>query len=94
MPLVSALQVPLAVGSAVICMLLYCANVIEAKINKKIKDNRSFLNRFELNLKKEGHKFARPIKAKQRNDAKEIICSLINFMNLIVVIKLDSISSA
>ena len=94
MPSVSALQVPLAVGSAVICTLLYCANVIEAKINKKIKDNRSFLNRFELNLKKEGHKFARPIKAKQRNDAKEIICSLINFMNLIVVIKLDSISSA
>ena len=94
MLLVSALQVPPEVAVLLTLTLLYCANVTEAKANKKIKDNTSFFNRFELNLKKEGHKFARPIKAKQRNDAKEIICSLINFMNLIVVIKLDSISSA
>ena len=92
MLLVSALQVPPEVAVLLTLTLLYCANVTEAKANKKIKDNTSFFNRFELNLKKEGHKFAKPIKAKQLNEVATEICSLINFINLIVVVKLDSIT--
>ena len=92
MLLVSALQLPPEVAVLLTLTLLYCASVTEVKTNKKIKDNTSFFNRFELNLKKGRRKFARPIKAKQLNGAKEIICSLINFINLIVVVKLDSIT--